>query len=139
MHIPTSTIRNLTLRHSEHSILRGGKKKMTTQPLEEVTTKTERRHFLRREFRGKLEMEWGSAMLTGDVRDIGPGGLFIEMMHPLWVGAAFRARLILSPVLLLDCTVVRVEPGMGVAVVYEVSEESGKAQLEALLVSLSPA
>jgi hypothetical protein len=58
------------------------------------------------------------------------------MTHPLWVGAAFRARLILNPVLLLDCTVGRVEPGMGVAVVFEISEESGKAQMEALLVSL---
>jgi hypothetical protein len=112
---------------------------VTTQPLEEVNSKTERRHFLRRKFIGKLEMEWGSAILTGDVRDIGPRGLFVEMMHPLWVGAAFRARLILNPVLLLNCTVVRVEPGMGVAVIFDFSEESGKAQLESLLVSLSPA
>ncbi len=112
---------------------------MTTQPMDEVTTKTERRHFQRRKFRGTLEMEWGSATLTADVRDIGPRGLFVELMPPLWVGARFRARLILNPVLLLDCTVARVEPGMGIAVVFEVAEESGKAQLEALLVSLSPA
>jgi hypothetical protein len=109
---------------------------MTTQPLEEAITKTERRHFLRRKYRGKLEIEWGSATLTGDVRDIGPRGLFVEMTQPLWVGAAFRARLILNPVLLLDCTVVRVEPGMGVAVVFEISEDSGKSQMEGLLVSL---
>ena len=74
-----------------------------------------------------------------DVRDIGPRGLFVEMAPPLWVGAAFRARLIVNPVLLLDCTVARVEPGRGIAVIFEVAEESGKAQLEALLVSLSPA
>ena len=109
---------------------------MTTQPLEEVTVKTDRRHFLRRKFRGKMEMEWGSTILSGDVRDIGPGGLFVELAPPLWVGAAFRARLMLKPVLLLDCTVVRVEPGKGIAVVFEVAEESGKAQLESLLVSL---
>jgi hypothetical protein len=112
---------------------------MTTQPLDEAITKSERRHFLRRKFRGKLEMEWGSAILTGDVRDIGPGGLFVELIPPLWVGAAFRARLILDPVLLLDCTVARVEPGTGIAVVFDVAEESGKAQLESLLLSLSPA
>jgi len=109
---------------------------MTTQPLKEVTTKSDRRKFLRRKFRGKLEMEWGSTVLSADVRDIGPRGLFVELTPPLWIGAAFRARLILSPILLLDCTVARVEPGKGIAVVFEVAEESGKAQLESLLVSL---
>jgi hypothetical protein len=112
---------------------------MTTQPLEEAAAKTERRHFLRRKFRGKLEMEWGSALLTGDVRDIGPGGLFVELTPALWVGATFRARLLLNPILLLNCTVARVEPGLGIAVVFKVAEESGKAQLESLLASLSPA
>jgi hypothetical protein len=112
---------------------------MTTQPLESVVVKTERRHFQRRKFRGKMEMEWGSTILSGDVRDIGPGGLFVDLTPPLWVGAAFRARLMLKPVLLLDCTVVRVEPGTGIGVAFEVAEESGKAQLEALLASLPPA
>jgi hypothetical protein len=112
---------------------------MTTQPLEEAIAKSERRHFQRRNFRGSLEIEWGSAVLKGTVRDIGLRGLFVELSPPLWVGAAFHARLILNPVVLLDCTVARVEPGIGVAVVFEVPEESGKAQLESLLVSLSPA
>jgi hypothetical protein len=109
---------------------------MTTRSLETVTAKTERRHFLRRKFRGKLEMEWGSIVLSGDVRDIGPRGLFVELTPPLWIGASFRARLILNPILLLDCTVARVEPGKGIGVVFEVAEEIGKAQLESLLASL---
>jgi hypothetical protein len=112
---------------------------MTTQPLEQVATKTERRQFHRKKFRGKLEMEWGSAVLIGDVRDIGPGGLFVEVTPPLWVGARFRARLVLNPALLLDCTVTRVEPGTGIGVAFEVAEKSGNARLEALLVSLPPA
>lgn len=112
---------------------------MTTEPVERRTPKIERRHFQRKKFRGKLEMEWGSAILTGDVRDIGPRGLFVELTPPLWLGARFRGRLVSNPALLLDCTVARVEPAMGFAVVFEVAEESGKAQLEALLVSLSPA
>ncbi len=112
---------------------------MTTRPLQEVTTKTERRHFQHKKFRGKLEMEWGAAILTGDVRDIGPRGLFVEVTPPLWVGARFRGRLMLNPVLLLNCTVTRVEPGTGIGVAFEVAEESGKRQLEALLMSLSPA
>jgi hypothetical protein len=109
---------------------------MTTRSLETVIAKTERRHFLRRKFRGKLEMEWGSIVLSGDVRDIGPRGLFVELTPPLWIGASFRARLLLNPILLLDCTVARVEPGKGIGVVFEVAEENGKAQLESLLASL---
>jgi PilZ domain-containing protein len=112
---------------------------MTTQSLGERTGKPERRNFQRKKFRGKLEMEWGSAILTGEVRDIGPRGLFVELTPPLWLGATFRGRLVVDPSLLLDCTVARVEPSKGFAVVFDVAEETGKAQLEALLVSLTPA
>jgi len=111
---------------------------MTTETLEGVTSRTERRQFHRKQLRAKLEMDWGATVLDGTVRDIGPQGLFVEMTAPLWVGAAFRARLILNPVLPLNCTVVRVEPGTGIALKFEVPEENGRAQLEALLVSLPP-
>ncbi len=110
---------------------------MTTQPVEEVVAKTDRRRWQRKKFRGNIEMEWGSALLTGVVRDIGPRGLFVEMTQPLWVGAAFRARLVLDPDLWLNCTVARVEPN-GIAVSFEVAEEAGKAQLEMLLANLPP-
>lgn len=109
---------------------------MTTQPQEEVKTQVERRHFPRKKFRGSIEIEWGSAVLNGEVRDIGPRGLFVELTPPLWLGATFRARLMVNPVLVVDCKVVRVEPGIGVAVTYEVVDNSDKAQLEKLLVSL---
>jgi hypothetical protein len=111
---------------------------MTTPPIENGD-KIERRTWGRRKFDGIIEIEWGSAILKGTVRDIGPAGLFVELIPPLWVGAAFRARLNLNPVLSLDCTVARVEPQKGNAVVFEVPEEGGKAQLEALLTSLAPA
>jgi len=114
-------------------------KNMTTQPLPEVTIPNERRRFHRKKFRGKLEIEWGSAILTGEVRDIAPGGLFVEISPPLWIGAEFRARLLLKPVILLNCTVVRVEPGKGIGVKMEVIEESAKTQMEVLLMSLSEA
>ncbi len=112
---------------------------MNSQPIENLPVKTERRSFQRRKFRGTLEIEWGAAVLKGTLRDIGPRGLFVELAPPLWVGAAFHARLNVTPALSLNCTVARVEPGTGFAVVFDVREESGKAQLEALLVSLSPA
>ena len=97
---------------------------------------TERRQFHRRQFRAKLEIEWGAATLIATVRDIGPQGLFIELTPPLWVGAAFRAYLCVNPIIPLNCTVRRVEPGKGFAVTFEVPEESGKVQLGALLAAL---
>lgn len=109
---------------------------MTPQPPANAPIPTERRHFFRRAFRGTLEIEWGSTILTGTVRDIGPRGLFVDLSPPLWIGARFSARLLLDPVLKLNCTVYRAEPGNGIAVRFDVPEESGKHQLEALLASL---
>lgn len=102
----------------------------------DVKNHIERRQFHRKSYRGKLEIEWGSATLVGTVQDIGPQGLFVELTPPLWVGATFRARLILNPVLLLNCTVRRVEPGRGIAVTFDPAEDSGKAQLSSLLAAL---
>jgi hypothetical protein len=96
----------------------------------------ERREFHRRAFRAAIEIDWGSTILSGTVRDIGPQGLFIELTPPLWVGATFTARLLLDPALRLDCTVRRVEPEGGIAVRFDVSDESGKRQLENLLATL---
>jgi hypothetical protein len=112
---------------------------MTVEASEYVPGQPERRRGPRRKFRASLEIEWGSTVLKGTVRDISPEGLFVELVPPLWVGAMFRARLILVPAVSLNCRVARVEPETGVAVVFEVPEESGKAQIDALLVSLSPA
>lgn len=111
---------------------------MTTQPLEEAVAKADRRRWQRKKIRANIEMEWGSTLLTGIVRDIGPQGLFVEMTQPLWVGATFRARLRLDSDLWLNCTVVRVESGSGMAVLFEVAEEGGKAQLETLMANLRP-
>jgi len=99
-------------------------------------TRPDRRQFNRKQFRAKIEIEWGSTTLTGIVRDIGPRGLFVELTPPLWVGATFRARLLVHPVLELDCTVRRVEPGGGIAISIDSQEESTKIQLGALLANL---
>jgi hypothetical protein len=109
---------------------------MDSNPIADAMNDDEHRHFHRRKFRGKLEIEWGSATLTGTVRDIGPRGLFVELDPPLWVGAAFRARLMITPVLQLDCIVRRVEPGGGIAIAFDMPDEGGKAQLDALLATL---
>jgi hypothetical protein len=109
---------------------------MTSEPQVDASVGPERRQFNRRKFQGTFEIEWGSATLKASVRDLGPQGLFVELVPPLWVGAAFSARLILDPPLQMNCTVCRVEPGTGFAVTFDLPKESGKAQLEALLAAL---
>jgi hypothetical protein len=109
---------------------------MTSTPIAEKPSKMERRHSQRRKLNAKIEIEWGASVLAGTVRDIGPRGLFIELMPPLWMGATFVARLVVEPMLSLNCTVRRVEPGMGIAVTCSPLDEIGKAQFEALLASL---
>ena len=109
---------------------------MAAEPPVDVSTQIERRQFNRRRLVGTIEIEWGSSTLSGLVRDIGPQGLFVEITPPLWVGATFLARLLGDPPLQLNCTVRRVEPGTGIAVTFELVEESGKAQLEKLLAQL---
>jgi hypothetical protein len=109
---------------------------MHTESSEKASIGAERRKYQRRKFRGKIEIEWGSATLTGTIQDIGPNSLFVELVPPLWVGARFLARILVKPALGLDCIVRRAEPGKGIAVTFEVVEETGKAQLEALLASL---
>ncbi len=109
---------------------------MTSEPQERAPDRVERRLFNRRKFRGTIEIEWGSSVLKGLVRDIDPQGLFVELSPPLWVGARFSSRLVLEPPIQMNCTVRRVEPETGFAVTFDPPEESGKAQLETLLATL---
>ena len=109
---------------------------MVAKPLEGVPVVEERRKYQRLKFHGRIEIEWGSATLAGTVRDICAQGMFIELMPPLWMRATFLARLLVTPAIPLHCTVRRVEPGRGIGVTFEVPEESGKAQFEALLAGL---
>jgi hypothetical protein len=106
------------------------------EPSPSMSTASERREFGRRKIHEVLEIEWGSATLTGVVRDIGPRGLFVELESPLWMGAAFHARLMVDPVLKLNCTVRRIEPRVGIAVAFDLPEEDGQERLSMLLSSL---
>ena len=108
---------------------------MTSIPPTDASTGIERREFDRRKLHEVLEIEWGSSTLTGMVRDIDPKGLFVELMPPLWLGAKFSARLMLNPIIQLNCTVCRVEP-KGNGITFDLPKEGGKAQLKILLVTL---
>jgi PilZ domain len=111
---------------------------LNTRALTDSPAPPERRYAQRRKLQTRIEIEWGSAVLTGTVQNIGPAGMFIDLMPPLWLGATFMARLLVKPVLVLDCKVTRVEPDQGIAITFTIPEESGKAQLAALLASLPP-
>jgi hypothetical protein len=97
----------------------------------------ERRWAPRYSFRADLEIEWGSAVLRGNTRDISANGMFIEAADPLWLGAGFTARLTLERPVKLDCFVKRVEPGRGMGVSMAVSETESQKLFEDLLSSLS--
>jgi hypothetical protein len=97
----------------------------------------ERRRFPRYPLQIDLEIEWGSEMLPALVTDISLSGMFIATNNPLWVGATFKARLLLGEPVKVDCVVRRVLPGKGMGVLFvEVSEET-RAQLESLISTIS--
>lgn len=98
----------------------------------------ERRWAPRYPFRADLEIEWGSAVLRGNTRDISSNGMFIEVPDTLWVGAGFTARLGLPRPVKLDCMVKRVEPGSGMGVSVALAEEESLKLYHQLLSSLSP-
>jgi hypothetical protein len=97
----------------------------------------ERRWAQRYSFRANLEIEWGSAVLCGNTRDISANGMFIEAADSLWIGAGFTARLNLARPVRLDCSVKRVEPGKGMGVSVALSESESQKLYQDLLSSLS--
>jgi len=98
----------------------------------------ERRWATRYAFRASLEIEWGSAVLRGNTRDISSNGMFIEVPDTLWIGAGFTARLHLPRPVKLDCLVKRVEPGRGMGVSVALSESESQKVYSDLLSSLTP-
>jgi PilZ domain-containing protein len=98
----------------------------------------ERRWAPRYVFRAALEIEWGSALLRGQTRDISANGLFVESSDTLWVGAGFSARLALEQQhLKIDCAVRRVEPGLGMGVSVTLTEQPHQRRYQDLLRSLA--
>ena len=96
-----------------------------------------RRRAPRYQYQASLEIEWGSARLNARTRDISAGGMFIEAEDVLWVGAGFRARLAAEKPCWLDCSVKRVEPGLGMGVTVELREDQSQRQYRDLLSKLA--
>lgn len=105
---------------------------------DQPSRRLERRWAPRYSFRAGLEIEWGSAVLRGNTRDISSNGMFIEVPDTLWVGAGFTARLHLPRPVKLDCLVKRVEPGRGMGVAVASNETESQKVYRQLLQSLIP-
>jgi hypothetical protein len=104
---------------------------------ESDASRSERRRAPRYRYQAVLEIEWGSARLNARTRDISEGGMFIEADDVLWVGAGFRARLAVDRPLWMDCSVRRVEPGLGMGVTFEIREDQSQRTYQDLLTKLA--
>lgn len=105
--------------------------------VDQTTRYLERRRAPRFVCQVDLEMEWGSALLRGRICDLSASGAFIESSDPLWVGAGFRARIVLDDPLHVDCFVRRVEPGRGMGVTLTVPQPEFKQRFQEFLNRLS--
>lgn len=104
---------------------------------DQTLRRSDRRWAPRYSFRANLEIEWGSAVLRASTRDISSNGMFIESTDPLWIGAGFTAHLVLDKRLKVDCSVKRIEPGLGMGVSVTLSERQHEQSYQDLLSSLS--
>jgi hypothetical protein len=104
---------------------------------DQSSRRSDRRWAPRYSFRANLEIEWGSALLRASTRDISSNGMFIESADPLWIGAGFTAHIVLDRPVKLDCSVKRIEPGLGMGVSVRLSEEQHEQRYQDLLASLS--
>ena len=109
----------------------------STNTRESNVSHPELRRAPRYRYQASLEIEWGSARLRAHTRDISAGGMFVEAEDVLWVGAAFRARLITEKPCWLDCSVKRVEPGLGMGVTVELREDQSQRHYRDLLAKLA--
>ena len=108
---------------------------MSTQETE--SRRNERRKAPRYNYQASLEIEWGSARLKGRTRDLSVGGMFIEAEDILWVGAGFRAKVVVEKPVWLECSVKRVEPGLGMGVTIRHAEDQSQQHYEDFLARLA--
>jgi hypothetical protein len=97
----------------------------------------ERRRAPRYPYQASLEIEWGSARLKARTRDISVGGMFIESEDVLWVGAGFRAQLVADSPVWLECSVKRVEPGLGMGVAIALPEDQNTHPYQEIVAKLA--
>lgn len=100
-------------------------------------TTPERRRSPRYPFQTDIEVQWGFETLSALMTDISTVGMFIATSNPLWVGAAFTARILLAEPITIDCTVRRVLPGKGMGVWFEKMDDEARARLAKLIETIA--
>ncbi len=105
----------------------------------EAFSGVERRWAPRYPFDAPVEIEWGSSIIKGQVRDISRTGMFIAPAESLWIGARFTARIVLEAPIAVECTVKRVEPGRGIGVQMDVTMVASRAIFDELIARLETA
>jgi PilZ domain-containing protein len=104
---------------------------------DQTSRRSDRRWARRYSFRANLEIEWGSAVLRASTRDVSSNGMFIESADPLWIGAGFTAHLVLDKRVKVNCSVKRIEPGLGMGVSVTLADGQHEQRYHDLLSSLS--
>jgi hypothetical protein len=97
----------------------------------------ERRRFPRYGFQADVEINMEGKRYRSFLTDVSVGGVFIVARNPLWVGAEFELRILLSEPIGARCQVRRVALGQGMGAMFlELSRES-RERLDALLKMLA--
>ncbi len=89
-------------------------------------------------YQANLEIEWGSARLKAHTRATSaPVECSSKPKDVLWVGAGFHARLATEKPCWLECSVKRVEPGLGMGITVELREDQSQRHYRDLLAKLA--
>jgi PilZ domain len=93
-----------------------------------------RRAATRNRFYAEIELDWGSKVVIGRVRDLSREGMFIEMDEWPAIGRHFSARLNLGTPLPIQCVVQRIALCQGIGVTFTLADgEDSRQRLNALL------
>src|SRR5260370_36056512 len=100
---------------------------MVTNP--QTGRRAERRHSPRYPLDAKLEMEWGSETLRGEVRDISASGMFVSLADPLWLVPPFAARPVPDQPPRLESSVRRIEPCRRIRLILAATQDEDQSQI----------
>jgi hypothetical protein len=97
----------------------------------------ERRRFARYGFQVDVDIEFEGKTFRAFMTDISADGMFVVAANPLWVGAAFMARLHIADPFRVKCQVKRVMVGRGMGVKFLELSAQDRETLDKILASLA--
>jgi c-di-GMP-binding flagellar brake protein YcgR len=97
----------------------------------------ERRRYPRYGFQADVDIEFEGKAFRAFLTDISADGMFVVAANPLWVGAAFTARLQIADPLRVKCVVKRVMVGRGMGVEFKELTPQDRDNLDKILAGLA--